>query len=143
MKRYLSSKNFYTIAILWAIVISMLVLLYIGMTKEHVTILPVLLLSLVIAMILWTLLDTRYVIKQHFLLYRSGPFRGRIDIEKIQKIKYFSGLYVPVTMKPALDTKGFIITYNTNEDVYVSPINSDIFLSELLKINPKIEINNQ
>jgi hypothetical protein len=111
------------------------------MTKEHVTILPIVLLSLVIAMILWTLLDTRYVIKQHFLLYRSGPFRGRIDIEKIQKIKYFSGLYVPVTMKPALDTKGFIITYNNNEDVYVSPMNSDIFLSELLKINPKIEIN--
>lgn len=142
MKRYLSSKNSYTIAILWAIVICMLVLLYIGMTKEHVTIIPVVLLSLVIAMILWTLLDTRYVIKQHFLLYRSGPFRGRIDIEKIQKIKYFSGLYVPVTMKPALDTKGFIITYNNNEDVYVSPMNSDIFLSELLKINPKIEINN-
>ncbi len=141
MKRYLSSKNTYTIAILWAIVICMLVLLYIGMTKEHVTILPIALLSLVIAMILWTLLDTRYVIKQHFLLYRSGPFRGRIDIEKIQKIKYFSGLYVPVTMKPALDTKGFIITYNNNEDVYVSPMNSDIFLSELLKINPKIEIN--
>jgi hypothetical protein len=141
MKRYLSSKNTYTIAILWAIVICMLVLLYIGMTKEHVTILPIVLLSLVIAMILWTLLDTRYVIKQHFLLYRSGPFRGRIDIEKIQKIKYFSGLYVPVTMKPALDTKGFIITYNNNEDVYVSPMNSDIFLSELLKINPKIEIN--
>lgn len=142
MKRYLSSKNTYTIAILWAIVICMVVLLYIGMTKEHVTILPVVLLSLVIAMILWTLLDTRYVIKQHFLLYRSGPFRGRIDIEKIQKIKYFSGLYVPVTMKPALDTKGFIITYNNNEDVYVSPMNSDVFLSELLKINPKIEINN-
>lgn len=141
MKRYLSSKNTYTIAILWAIVICMVVLLYIGMTKEQVTILPVVLLSLVIAMILWTLLDTRYVIKQHFLLYRSGPFRGRIDIEKIQKIKYFSGLYVPVTMKPALDTKGFIITYNNNEDVYVSPMNSDIFLSELLKINPKIEIN--
>lgn len=141
MKRYLSSKNTYTIAILWAIVICMLVLLYIGMTKEHVTILPIVLLSLVIAMILWTLLDTRYVIKQHFLLYRSGPFRGRIDIEKIQKIKYFSGLYVPVTMKPALDTKGFIITYNNNEDVYVSPMNSDVFLSELLKINPKIEIN--
>ncbi len=142
MKRYLSSKNSYTIAILWAIVICMLLLLYIGMTKEHVTILPIVLLSLVIAMILWTLLDTRYVIKQHFLLYRSGPFRGRIDIEKIQKINYFSGLYVPVTMKPALDTKGFIITYNNNDDVYVSPMNSDIFLSELLKINPKIEINN-
>lgn len=140
MNRFLSSKNNYTIAILWTIVITMVALLYVGMTKENVTLLPVVILSLVITMILWTLLDTRYVIKQHFLLYRSGPFRGRIDIEKIKKIKYFSGLYVPVTMKPALDTKGFIITYNNIEDVYVSPVNREIFLTELLKINPSIEI---
>ena len=140
MNRFLSSKNNYTIAILWTIVIFMVVLLYVGMTKEHVTLLPVIILGLVIAMILWTLLDTRYVIKQHFLLYRSGPFRGRIDIEKIKKIKYFSGLYVPVTMKPALDTKGFIITYNNVEDVYVSPVDRDVFLTELLKINPGIEV---
>ena len=43
-------------------------------------------------------------------------------------------------MKPALDTKGFIITYNQYDDVYVSPQKSDVFLQELLKINPKIEI---
>jgi hypothetical protein len=140
MKRFLSSKNIYTITILWAIVIVMAILLYLGMTEVHVPLLPVVLVSLVIALILWTLLDTRYVIKQHYLLYRSGPFRGRIDIEKIKKIKYFSGLYVPVTMKPALDTKGFIITYNGFDDVYVSPVNRDVFLNELLKINPKIEV---
>ena len=140
MNRFLSSKNNYTIAILWMIVIIMVGLLYVGMTKELVTLLPIVILGLVIAMILWTLLDTRYVIKQHFLLYRSGPFRGRIDIQKIKKIKYFSGLYVPVTMKPALDTKGFIITYNNIEDVYVSPVHREIFLTELLKINPGIEV---
>ena len=89
MNRFLSSKNNYTIAILWAIVIIMVGLLYVGMTKEQVTLLPIAILGLVVAMILWTLLDTRYVIKQHFLLYRSGPFRGRIDIQKIKKIKYF------------------------------------------------------
>ena len=140
MNRFLSSKNKYTIAILWAIVTIMAGLLYVGMTKEQVTLLPIAILGLVIAMILWTLLDTRYVIKQHFLLYRSGPFRGRIDIQKIKKIKYFSGMYVPVTMKPALDTEGFIITYNSMDDVYVSPINRDVFLKELLKINPGIEV---
>jgi hypothetical protein len=34
-------------------------------------------------------LDTRYVIKEHFLLYRSGPFRGRIDIAKSKKSSIF------------------------------------------------------
>jgi len=142
MKRYLSSKNTFTIAVLWTMVLLMLILLYIGLRQEHLTILPVGMLSVVIALIVWVLLDTRYVIKQHFLLYRSGPFRGRIDIEKIKKIKYFSGLSVPVTMKPALDTKGYIITYNNYDDVYVSPESADVFIAELLKINPKIEVLN-
>jgi len=140
MKRYLSTKNTFTIAILWGIVILMLVLLYLGLREKNLTLLPIGMISIVITLVAWVLLDTRYVIKQHFLLYRSGPFRGRIDIEKIKKIKYFSGMFVPVTMKPALDTKGFIITYNNYEDVYVSPQKSEIFLQELLKINPKIEV---
>ena len=84
--------------------------------------------------------DTRYVIKSHYLLYRSGPIRGRIDIKNIQKIKRHSGLFVPVTFKPALDIKGFIITYNKFDDMFVSPIKSDVFLEELKKINPKIEV---
>lgn len=140
MNRFLSTKNFFTVGILWSLVLGMIFLLYIGLTQEHVPFLPVVILSAVILLILWILLDTRYVIKKHFLFYRSGPYRGRIDIGKIRKIKYFSGLYVPVTMKPALDTKGFIITYNQYDDVYVSPAQGELFLSELLKINPQIEI---
>jgi hypothetical protein len=140
MNRYLSTKNTFTVLILWGIVLLMLVLLYVGLRKEHLTLLPIGMISIVITMIVWTLLDTRYVIKRHFLLYRSGPFRGRIDIERIKKIKYFSGMFVPVTIKPALDTKGFIITYDNHEDVYVSPQKHDLFLTELLRINPKIEV---
>lgn len=140
MNRFLSTKNIFTVGILWTLVLGMIFLLYVGLTQEHVPFFPVVVLSSVIVLILWILLDTRYVIKRHFLLYRSGPYRGRIDIEKIKKIKYFSGLYVPVTMKPALDTKGFIITYNQYDDVYVSPVKREVFLSELLKINPNIEV---
>lgn len=140
MKRYLSSKNTFTVVILWSIVLLMLTLLIIGLQKEHLSLLPIVFLSLVMVLIVWTLLDTRYVIKNHFLLYRSGPFRGRIDIEKISKIKYFSGLNVPVTMKPALDNKGYIISYNNFDDVYVTPVKRELFVAELLKINPKIEV---
>lgn len=140
MNRFLSTKNTFTIAVLWGLVVMIIALLYVGLRKEHLTFLPIGMAAVVIVMVLWVLLDTRYVIKQHFLLYRSGPFRGRIDISKINKVKYFSGMFVPVTMKPALDTKGFIITYNNYDDVYVSPQQSDIFLAELLKINPQIEV---
>jgi len=140
MKRFLSSKSTFTYIFLWAIVLFLIVLLYLGIQENGVSIVPIVIMSLVIGFILWVLLDTRYVIKNHFLLYRSGPIRGRIDIEKIQKIKKHSGLYVPVTLKPALDIKGFIVTYNKYDDIFISPIKSELFLDELLKINPKIEI---
>ena len=140
MKRFLSSKNNFTVISLWTIAITLLVLLAVNLINEGLTLLPIIILSVVVVLILWVLLDTRYVIKENFLLYRSGPFRGRINIQEIQKIRRFSGLYVPVTVKPALDTKGFIISYKDAEDVYVSPKKAEIFISELLKINPKIEV---
>lgn len=140
MRRFLSSKSTFTYIFLWAIVLFMIVVLYLGIRENGVSIVPIVIVSLVIGFLLWVLLDTRYVIKNHFLLYRSGPIRGRIDIQNIQKIKKHSGLYVPVTLKPALDTKGFIITYNKYDDLFISPIKSEVFLEELMKINPKIEI---
>ena len=139
MKSFLSSKNRFTVVTLWGIAITLIILLALNL-KEGLTALPIIILSLVVALILWILFDTRYVIKDDLLLYRSGPFRGRIDIQKIQKIRRFSGLDVPVIVKPALDTKGFIISYKDAEDVYVSPQKAETFISELLKINPKIEV---
>ena len=140
MNRFFSTKNKITIFILWGLVIFMSSMITIGLTQEHLSCTPIVILSLVTALIVWVLLDTRYVIKNNFLLYRSGPFRGRIDIQKIQKIQYFSGKEVPVTKKPALDTKGFIISSQSFSDLYVSPQKRDIFIEELLKINPSIEI---
>ncbi|MES2746796.1 MAG: PH domain-containing protein [Bacteroidota bacterium] len=140
MKNFLSSKNAFTIILLWCIVVFMIAMLGYTFDSGELPIAPFIILGLATALIIWVLLDTRYVIKNNFLLYRSGPFRGRIDITKIRKIKRHSGLYVPVSMKPALDTKGFIITYNNFDDVFVSPQNSDIFLEEIQKINPKVEV---
>ena len=117
----------------------MIAMLGYNFTKGDLSIVPFIILTLATAMIIWVLLDTRYVIKNNLLLYRSGPFRGRIDIAKIKKIKRHSGMFVPVSMKPALDTNGFIISFN-NDDVFVSPKNSAVFLEEIQKVNPKVEI---
>lgn len=140
MKHFFSTKNLLTVAILWALVFFMGALLYIDIQNESTSPIHLIMISIIIAVILWILFDTRYVIRDGFLFYRSGPFRGRIDIQKIQKIEYFSGLHVPVTMKPALDTKGFIITYDTVNEVYVSPQKKDKFIAKLLELNPAIVI---
>ncbi len=141
MNRFLSSKNTFTVLILWGLVIFLSTLLYLNLKIEHLKSLPIILLSIVIAMIVWVLLDTRYVIKNDKLLYRSGPFRGNIDIFKIEKIQQHSGFNVPVTMKPALNYTGFIITFDKTHEVYVSPKNQSDFINELLKINKNIIIS--
>jgi hypothetical protein len=140
MKNYLSSKSFFIVIFLWCLVLFMLIMMLLNLNKPTVDVVPIIITLLVSALVIWILLDTRYVIKNSFLLYRSGPFRGRIDINKIDKVQYFSGLYPQVSMKPALDIKGYIITYNKQDDVYVSPKKSVDFIAELLKINPKIEV---
>ncbi len=140
MNRFLSSKNTFTIAILWGIVLFFIVMLVLNYEKGNFPLIPMIIISLVTGFVLWVLLDTRYVIKKKFLLYRSGPIRGRVDITKIKSIKRFSGLNVPVMLKPALDTKGFIITYNSFDDLFISPKMSEIFIEEITKINPQIEV---
>ncbi len=95
---------------------------------------------LIVIALIWILLDTKYILKENKIFYNSGPFRGTITIENIRKIEHHSGIIVPVTFKPALNTKGLIIHYNIFDDIYISPKQEVLFLEELLKVNPNIAI---
>lgn len=138
MKKFISSKNILTVSILWFLVAFMVAIMFFSYQENPISIVPVIIISLAIALIIWVLLDTRYVIKNNNLYYRSGPIRGRIDVKKIKTVQYYSGLNIPVNTKPALDTKGYIISYNQFDAIYVSPKFTENFLAELLKINPRI-----
>ena len=140
MKKFISSKNILTVSILWFLVAFMVAIMFFSYQENPISIVPVIIISLAIALIIWVLLDTRYVIKNNNLYYRSGPIRGRIDVKKIKTVQYFSGLNIPVNTKPALDTKGYIISYNQFDAIYVSPKLTEKFLAELLKINPRISV---
>ncbi|MFC4740341.1 PH domain-containing protein [Flavobacterium ponti] len=85
-------------------------------------------------------LKTEYKIKDNFLYWQSGPFFGKIDIKTIRKIQHHDGIFVPTVWKPALSQIGLIITYNKFDDIYISPQNESDFITELLSINPNIEI---
>ena len=140
MKHFISSKNRFTIFILWGLVLFLLAIIGYSFLQDNIAIIPTVILLLVCGLIVWVLLDTRYVIRNNRLFYRSGPFRSSFDINKIRKIEYFSGYNIPTSIKPALDFKGFIIHYNRFDDVYVSPKNANVFLETLKKLNPRIEI---
>lgn len=127
---------------MWIIAIGLLVVVFIkkpDAQEPSIYIFYAIMISIVIAF-MWILLDTKYSIKENNIFYNSGPFRGTIAIESIRKIEHHSGIIVPVTFKPALNTKGLIIHYNSFDDIYISPNQEELFLEELLKINPNIEV---
>lgn len=140
MKRFFSTQNRFTTLLLWGLVLVMVGLVYNAYRSNELSLVAGWVIGLVSVFILWVLLDTRYVLRNNFLFYRSGPIRGRIAIGKIKSIRKHSGLFVPVTLKPALDVKGYIITYNQYDDIFISPKNPDEFIQELKKINPDIVI---
>jgi hypothetical protein len=144
LKTFVSSKNSYSCALLWIISIGLLIIVFIEKPEAEAP--PIYIFNTImigiISMIIWILLDTKYSINEEILYYYSGPFRGKININSIRKIEHHSGLIVPVTYKPALDTKGLIIHYNSFDDIYISPEEEDVFLEELLKINPNITVVN-
>ena len=141
MNRFFSSKNTLTIAILWGLVLILLAILYITIQSGERNVLSILVVILTICLVIWILFDTRYVINSHFLLYRQGPFRGRINIMNIKSIENFSGMIPPVTMKPALGNDGFIINYDQYDSVFMTPQEKSIFIAELIKINSNIDIS--
>jgi len=144
LKTFVSSKNIFSCAILWIIALGLLIIIFIEKPEAEAP--PIYIFNTImigiVSMIIWILLDTKYNINEEILYYYSGPFRGKININSIRKIEHHSGLIVPVTYKPALDTKGLIIHYNSFDDIYISPNQEEIFIQELLKINPNIKVVN-
>lgn len=140
MNRFFSTQNRVTTIVLWGLVAGMIGLIYTAYRTNDLSPVAGTVIGIVVAFIVWVLLDTRYVLRNNFLFYRSGPIRGRIAIGKIKSIRKHSGLFVPVTLKPALDVKGYIITYNQFDDIFISPKNAEAFINELKKINPEIEV---
>ena len=142
MKTFTSSKNSYSTALLWLIAIGLFIVIFIKKPEAQepsIYIFNVITITIVLTLV-WILLDTKYILKENKIFYNSGPFRGSIAIDSIKKITHHSGIIVPVTFKPALNTKGLIIHYNSFDDIYISPKQEDLFLEELLKVNPKIKV---
>lgn len=97
---------------------------------------------LVILFLIWTYKTTFYKIENSDLYWKSGPFKGKIDITKINKIEYHKGIVVPTIWKPALSHIGLIITYNKYDDIYISPEKQQEFIATLQRLNPNITFKN-
>ena len=142
MKNFNSTRNFFTVAILWSVVLFLIGILFFNVKENKVEVVPTTIILLVCGLIIWVLLDTRYVIRDQKLFYRSGPFRNSFDINSIKKVEYYSGYFVPTNIKPALDFKGFLVYYSKFDCIYISPQNPNLFIKTLQDLNQEIEIVN-
>ena len=109
-------------------------------TNKDLTVwLPSIVLILAVPLLLlWILIHTYYVLENGELKYVSGPIRGSIKIADIIQVTTNTTLWVG--LKPATALNGIIVSYQNYNELYISPINNDRFVKELLKLNPQIKV---
>jgi hypothetical protein len=138
-----SSKNYVMIKVLWLVIIFLLVVPFLAegdKNADKVPLVVIVILYSITAMLIWILLDTKYLIKEKQLFYCSGPIRGSIKIENIRKVERWNKWYVTSFIKPALGKDGLIIYYEKFDDIFISPENKEDFIAALREINSRIEV---
>lgn len=84
--------------------------------------------------------STNYIISENQLIVKSMFIVNvRIDILEIRKIEKTTS----ILSSPALSLDRIAIIYNKFDEVYISPKEKQAFLTDLLQINPNIEVKLQ
>ncbi|AWI26549.1 PH domain-containing protein [Flavobacterium pallidum] len=142
MTVFRSAKSTATMIIMWVLVIALPIpIIFAAFQEEQGTlIIPMVIVLLIEAFFISMVLDTKYTVDGEILFYRSGPIRGKIDISKIRKIEENNSFVKYSTLKPGLSNRGFVIHFNTFDDIFISPDNKEAFVKLLLQINPGIQV---
>jgi len=81
---------------------------------------------------------TNYTLNENNLYCKSFIFTKRISYENIQRIeqnrKLFAGL------KLSLASKGIVLYYSNNNEIFITPENEDEFIEDICFKNSSIEI---
>ncbi len=88
--------------------------------------------------LVWLGLGTNYELTQTELKYKSGPIKGKIEIDKIHEI--IKGKTLWSGFKPATARNGLIVKYGKYNEIYISPKTNDSFVKKILELNNKIKI---
>jgi len=98
-----------------------------------------LIISLVIAFLVYIYLSTNYILTSKFLKIKCGIFYQRlIRIDKIEAIKEVTDFL----SAPATSVRRIEIKYNATESVAISPKDKTRFINTLLYLNPGIQFKN-
>ncbi len=88
--------------------------------------------------LIWALVSTHYIIDEEFVKYQFGPHKGKVRIDEIKEVRIGETQWAGMR-KIALAQNGLIIKYKYS-NMYISPISNEVFVKELLKVNPHIRV---
>ncbi|MHB8208579.1 PH domain-containing protein [Mucilaginibacter sp.] len=131
--KFYSRKGFIIVAIIIFLIIMIIVSLW-GKVYPAFFIL-----ILALSYLVWMWFDTYYMIEGYQFLYRSALVKGSININTI--VEVVKNKVQTSGTKPALSTKGITIKYNKWDDIFISPVDIDQFISALKNVNPDIKIS--
>ena len=101
--------------------------------------LALILIFAVVGLVFWLFYGTGYELtKENGLIYRSGPFKGKIAVDRITEI--IKGKTLWVGFRPATARKGLIIKYDRFNEIYISPKTNETFIEKILQLNGRIKI---
>lgn len=128
--KYYCKFDFKLIILMIALLLATFTILY---TASNLLILNIIVM-LVFVLCVWIVLSAHYVISGHDLIAKFGPFKHKISIDKIQKIKSgHGGKSRKITSKSSLELL-------MNDGVMViSPRKHYEIVEAIVLINPKIK----
>ena len=92
-----------------------------------------------LGLFLWFYFGTNYELTTTELIYRCGPFNGKIKIDRITEI--VKGHTPWIGSKYATARKGLNIKFDTYNEIYISPKNEEVFINEIVALNSGIKLS--
>lgn len=88
-------------------------------------------------------ITTYYKIENDYLIISMFYYKTKIKISDITSIHYSNSFIKTNLYKPGFHQKGLEILYKNYNDIYISPINKELFIQELKNQNQTIEIKTE
>ena len=92
---------------------------------------------LILTLLLWIWFGTGYKVEGEFLKIRYGPFKSKIKIKEIKKIRRTKNPFIA----PALSVDRLEVLFSKYDVINISPKSESELIHSLLTINPKIQLD--
>lgn len=103
---------------------------------DELWLIPILL--FVAFLLLWLFFGTHYELTDQNFIYKSGPVKGSISLDRIKEIAVGKTLWVGY--RPATARKGLIVKYDKFNEIYITPKTNEAFIKKLLELKSDIKI---